>query len=217
MLKLQITNELYEYVLEHSIKENQFLQEIQTYNKSLANGIMQIPPEQGQFMALLAKITYAKKYLEIGVFTGYSSLIMAEAMGPKGKVYALDSNQEILDTALSFWRKAQVEPQIIPICGNALESLANLCTHEHPGTFDIAFIDANKNDYRKYFEYCYRLVKSGGIILIDNVLMQGKVIETPAPNYAKAIHEFNQFIFNDKRVEISLLPIADGLTIARKI
>ena len=215
-MKTNISNELYEYTLNISIKEHPVLKKIHEFNLTLTTGKMQIAPEQGQFMGLIAKITKARKYLEIGVYTGYSSLCMALAMGKSGKIYALDSNQEHLNIAQKFWQQADVDSQIINICGDGVNSLDKLLTHEHIATFDIAFIDANKRDYIQYYECCYQLIKAGGIIMIDNVLMAGKVLEDNPPAFAKAIIEFNQFIYNDTRIEISVLPIADGLTIAYK-
>lgn len=216
MLKIELTAELYNYLLQFSIKEHDILKQIRCFNQTLPNGDIQIPPEQAQFMTLLAKIIGAKKYLEIGVFTGYSSLAMALAMGSQSQIYAIDHSQKYLNIANSFWQLAGVDKQIIPILGEASDALDKLCSDQHLGSFDIAFIDANKSKYKEHYEYCYKLVRHSGIILIDNVLMRGKILNESSPKYVKAIREFNEFIYNDIRVDIVILPIADGLTIAYK-
>lgn len=216
MPKTNLTDELYNYVLKFGVKEHPVLSQIQEYNQTLPNGRMQIAPEQGQFMALLAKITKAQKYLEVGVFTGYSSLTMALGMGEAGKLYVIDNNQDNLDIAHKFWQLAGVKQQIKAILGDATVILETLSTPEHLATFDIAFIDANKSSYIEHYEYCYKLVRPGGIILIDNTLMNGKVLDASTQTHVKAVNHFNTFIYNDNRVDIVMLPIADGLTIAYK-
>ncbi|MBY0379175.1 MAG: class I SAM-dependent methyltransferase [Burkholderiales bacterium] len=214
--KTIINNDLYNYAIEYGVKEHPVLRQIREFNQTLPNGHMQIPPEQAQFMAILAKITNARKYLEIGVFTGYSALSMAIAMGSNSLIYALDNDDVNLGIAKNYWIQANVHKQINVLQGDAIHTLDNLCTNEHIGTFDIAFIDANKSDYKTYYEYCYQLVKTGGIILIDNVLMHGLVLDNNAPNYARTIHEFNQFIYSDIRVNMVMLPMADGITMVHK-
>lgn len=213
--KTEITDELYRYALNMGVREHPVLQKLREYTDKLQNSFMQIVPEQGQFMGLLAKIINAKHYLEIGVFTGYSSLVMALSMGKDAKVVALDNNQKYLQIAQQFWTEAQVDQCITIIEGDAKESCERLLA-KHTNFFDIAFIDANKNDYLKYYEYCYKLVRSGGLILIDNVLFHGLVTKPNQSNFVETIKRLNEFIYQDPRVEISLLPIADGLTIARK-
>ena len=203
-IKTNITKDLYNYAINSSIKEHPVLKKLRMETSKLATSKMQISVDEGQFIGLLAKIINAKKYLEIGVYTGYSSLVMALSMGKTGKIIGLDNNKDFINIAKSFW------------IDDALISLEKLVNDNQENTFDIAFIDANKNDYLEYYEYCYKLVRPGGLILLDNVLMQGLVIDKNPPNFVKAIKDFNQFIYNDKRVEISLLPFADGLTIALK-
>ncbi|MBP9743398.1 MAG: class I SAM-dependent methyltransferase [Burkholderiales bacterium] len=214
--KTEITSELYQYALDIGVKEHPVLRKLREYTAKLENSIMQIVPEQGQFMGLLAKIINAKHYLEIGVFTGYSSLVMALYMGKDSKIVALDNNRDYLQIAQKFWAEAQVDQYIKTMEGNAIESCEQLLASGHTNFFDIAFIDANKNDYLKYYEYCYKLVRPGGLILIDNVLFHGLVTKSNQPNFVETIKELNEIIYQDPRVEISLLPIADGLTIARK-
>lgn len=217
MPKTEITTELYNYAVKLGVHEHPVLTELRHKTEVLENAIMQIPQDQGQFMGVLARAINAKKYLEIGVFTGYSSLAMALQMGPDSQIIALDYDAKYTTIAQEFWQKAGVDGQITLMLDDAINSLDTLVKSEHLNTFDMAFIDANKNDYIKYYEYCYLLVKKGGIILIDNTLFYGEVAkDKPSKNFVKAIQEFNQFIYNDARVEISLLAIADGLTIAYK-
>ncbi len=214
--KTIITDELLDYAIQNSLSEHPVLKELREYNSNLANAHMQIAPEQGQFMALLAKIINAKKYLEIGVFTGYSTLVMAQAMGDNAQIIALDNNPQYLEIAKSYWSKANVYHNITTFVDNAINSLEKLINSEHVGTFDIAFIDADKTNYKSYYEYCLKLTKPHGIILIDNVLSSGRVLELNPKKFVTAIKEFNNYIYNDKRVDITILTIADGLTIARK-
>ncbi len=215
-LKTNITKDLYSYAIKLGVKEHPILTKLRIETAKLPNAQMQISVDEGQFLGLLAKIINTKKYLEIGVYTGYSSLVMALSMGPNGKVIGLDNNSNHIRIAQNYWAEAKVDKQIEIMLDDALISLDKLVQDNHKNTFDIAFIDANKADYPKYYEYCYQLVRAGGLILIDNVLMQGRVIEENTPHFVKIIKEFNQFIYNDNRVEISLLPFADGLTIALK-
>lgn len=215
--KVEISDALYEYALKYGVHEHPVLNDLRQFTVAgVAKPHMQISPDQGQFMGLLAKIIRAKKYLEIGVFTGYSSLVMALAMGSDAMVFALDNSLEHLEIAKQYWDKAGILKQFEVMHGSALDSLEALVQQNRHNYFDIAFIDANKTDYLEYYEYCYQLVRPGGLILIDNVLFHGQVLEEHPQNFVQAIKEFNQFIYTDKRVDISLLPIADGLTIAYK-
>lgn len=215
MQKTFINNALYEYILNNSIyKIHPTLIKLKQFTQTIKNSQMQISEDQGQFMSLLGKITYAKKYLEIGVFTGYSSLLMALALGSDSTIYALDNNQDYIDIAKSFWQEAKVEKQIIPLINDAKTSLETLI-NDHKETFDIAFIDANKDNYKAYYEYCLKLVKPKGLILIDNTLFHGEVLNKSS-KIGTTISDFNEYIVKDNRVYISLIPIADGLTIAYK-
>lgn len=214
--KIDISNELYQYAINVSVREHTVLQQLRVETAKLTNAVMQTPQYQAQFMGLLAKMTNAKRYLEIGVFTGYSALAMTLAMGSKGQTIALDNNKDYLKIAHTFWELAGVNNNIQVIEGNALESCKQLLESGHENFFDIAFIDANKTGYLNYYEYCYQLVRPGGLILIDNVLFFGEVLKDKPSNSARAIKQLNDFVYQDPRVEISLLPIADGLTIAYK-
>jgi len=177
---------------------------------------MQISPEQGQFMALLVEISGATKAIEIGTFTGYSSLCVARALPAGGRLVCCDISKEFTDIARRYWQRAGVDGRIELRLGPALDTLKDLAKHE-AGSFDFAFIDADKLNYLKYYEAVLKLLRPGGIALIDNVLWSGDVAN-PAVTDADtvAIRLLNEHLLTDRRVGISLIPIGDGLTIARK-
>ena len=178
---------------------------------------MQISPEQGQFMALLAQLMGAKKTLEIGVFTGYSALAVALALPDDGKVIACDISEEYTAIAKDFWERAGVSEKIDLRIAPALETLDQLISEDETGSFDLAFIDADKRNYENYYERALRLLRPGGLILIDNVLWSGKVVDpTITDKQTQAIREFNQKLHQDSRISLSLIAIADGLTLVLK-
>jgi caffeoyl-CoA O-methyltransferase len=178
---------------------------------------MQIAPEQGQFMALLAQLLGAKKTLEIGVFTGYSSLCVALALPPEGKIVACDVSEEYTATARRYWEVAGVAGKIDLRIAPALQTLDQLLAACEAGTFDFAFIDADKDNYDGYFELSLQLVRTGGLIAIDNVLWGGRVADPQVQDSStQAIRAFNEKLHRDQRVTLSLVPIADGLTLALK-
>lgn len=217
MIKLQLTDELYDYVIKYGVRTNKILDELAIFTNELSQHKMQSTPEQARFMMLLAKLINAKKYLEIGTFVGYSSLAMAIAMGPDSHIVTLDINQQYVDIAKQFWQKANVINQITAIINDASLTLANMSNNnEFIESFDMVFIDGNKSDYITHYEYCYQLVRKGGLIVVDNTLMAGKVILDKSPNYVTKIKEFNQFIYHDNRVEMVMLPFADGITMIYK-
>jgi caffeoyl-CoA O-methyltransferase len=179
---------------------------------------MQIAPEQGQLLALLIRLLGARKTLEIGVFTGYSAMVVAKAMGPKGKVVALDINEQFTAIARRHWAKAAVADRIDLRLQPAADSLKALVAAGEGNTFDFAFIDADKANYDTYYEYALKLVRPGGLIAIDNVLWQGKVIDSTDQSLdTVAIRAINRKIQQDSRVEASMVPIGDGLTLAMKL
>jgi predicted O-methyltransferase YrrM len=178
---------------------------------------MQISPEQGQLMALLVRLIGARKTLEVGVFTGYSAMVVANALGPQGNVVALDVSEEFTAIARRHWDKAGVADRIDLRLRPATESLEALVAGGESNSFDFAFIDADKVNYDEYYEYALKLVRRGGLIGIDNVLWGGQVIDsTDQTADTVAIRALNQKLHGDTRVELSMVPIGDGLTLALK-
>ena len=214
---LCVTEKLYAYMLSVSLREPDVLRQLRAETAQDENANMQISPEQGQFMALLVKLLGAKRTLDIGVYTGYSALCIGMALPEDGRVVACDINREWTNIAKRYWREAGVAGRIDLRIGPAMQTLAALIA-EGPESFDFAFIDADKKNYDVYYEYCLQLIRSGGLIAIDNVLWDGAVAED-ANNDPEtvAIRALNIKIQADPRVEMSLVPIADGLTLARKI
>jgi predicted O-methyltransferase YrrM len=214
---LNLNDSLYNYMLSISLREPEILKLLRHETSHLTGAQMQISPEQGQFMALIIELLQARKTLEIGVYTGYSSLVVALALPADGKVIACDINNEAATMAKQYWQKASVAHKIdlhlIP--GVALlEQLINKNEHE---SFDFIFIDADKDNYTNYYEKSLILLRQGGLLLIDNTLWSGKVADDSIiDNSTCAIRELNQKIHHDDRVTLSLLPVADGLTLARK-
>lgn len=179
--------------------------------------VMQISPEQGQLMAMLVRLLGARKTLEVGVFTGYSAMVVAKALGPLGKVVALDVSEEFTAIARRHWAKAGVADRIDLRLRPATESLKALVAAGESNTFDFAFIDADKANYDEYYEHGLKLVRRGGLIAVDNVLWGGKVIDSADESAdTAAIRALNRKIHDDSRVEASMVPIGDGLTLALK-
>lgn len=214
---IQLDNRLYDYLLSVSLREPEVLRQLREETASHPYGGMQIAPEQGQFMAMLVDLIGARRVLEIGVFTGYSSTRMALALPPEGRLMALDLSVEYTEIARRYWQLAGVADKIELRLGPALASLDRLIEDGASGSFDLAFIDADKGHYDAYYERSLRLLRPGGLLLIDNVLWGGKVAD-PAVDDAdtQAIRALNQKIHADDRVTAVLLPVADGLTVARK-
>jgi len=214
---LCITKELYNYMLSISLREPDVLRELRNETAQDENANMQISPEQGQFMGLLVKLLGAKQTIDVGVYTGYSSLCIGLVLPSDGRVIACDINREWTDIARRYWRKAGVEDKIELRLAPAQQTLEDLL-EQGVDIFDFAFIDADKKNYDMYYEYCLQLIRPGGLIAIDNVLWDGAVADA-AINDADtvAIRNLNQKIHTDSRVEISLVPIADGLALVRKI
>jgi predicted O-methyltransferase YrrM len=208
---------LYQYFQETSLREPEILVQLRQETAKHPMATMQISPEQGQLMALLVQLMGAKKTLEIGVFTGYSTLAVALALPADGKVIACDIDKEYTAIARSFWHQAGVADKIDLHIAPAIETLDKLIEQGQANTFDFAFIDADKSNYDNYYERAIQLVRPGGLIAIDNVLWGGKVADRNIQdNRTKAIRDFNQKLHRDERVIISLVPIGDGLTLALK-
>ena len=211
-----ITEELYEYMLSVSLREPDILRELRRETARYENANMQIAPEQGQFMALLVKILGAKYTLDIGVYTGYSSLCIGLALPSDGRVIACDINRQWTDIARRYWQDAGVADKIELHLAPAERTLESLLAQGQE-RFDFAFIDADKINYDSYYESCLQLIRPGGLIAIDNVLWSGSVADTADHDAdTVAIRDLNDKIHKDHRVAMSLVPIADGLTLIRK-
>ena len=214
---LKLTDSLYHYLLSVSLRDNSIYQALRSETTKMDMGNMQIAPEQAQFMGMLVSLIGAKKALEVGVFTGYSTLVVAEALPQDGIVIACDINQQWTEIAQKYWRLAGVDHKVDLRLAPANDTLNELIRNGQAESFDFAFIDANKEQQLDYYEHCLTLIRPGGLITIDNVLWGGSVIDpTNQSSDTKAIRQFNQFLFADNRVDISLVPIGDGLTLARK-
>lgn len=208
---------LYEYLLSVSLRETDVLRRLRQETAALPRAHMQIAPEQGQLMALLVRLTGARRCLEVGVFTGYSTLCVAAALPPEGRVIACDVNEEWTAIARRYWREAGVAERIELNLAPALETLDRLLAEGQTGTFDFVFIDADKSNYWNYFERALELLRPGGLAAIDNTLWYGRVAD-PAnqDDETRAIRAFNRRLHADARVDLSLIPIGDGMTLARK-
>ncbi|NEO97200.1 MAG: SAM-dependent methyltransferase [Symploca sp. SIO2E9] len=212
-----LDSELYNYLLSISLRESEILTQLRQETAQHTMSRMQTAPEQGQFMALLVQLMGAKKTLEVGVFTGYSSLAVALALPPEGKLVACDLSQEYTAIARRYWQNAGVADKIELHLAPAVETLDKLLLQGQAGSFDFAFIDADKNNYDTYYERSLELVRPGGLIAIDNVLWSGRVADSQAQdNKTKTIRALNKKLSQDQRVNLSLVPIADGLTLALK-
>ena len=208
---------LADYIQSIFLREPDILRQLREETAKLSMAQMQISAEQGQFMALLVQLIGAKKTLEIGVFTGYSALAVALALPNDGKVIACDISEEYMSIAKDFWGRAGVSEKIDLRIAPALETLEKLITEGEAESFDLAFIDADKRNYENYYERVLTLLRPGGLILIDNVLWSGKVVDpTITDKQTQAIREFNQKLHQDSRINLSLIAIADGLTLALK-
>jgi predicted O-methyltransferase YrrM len=214
---INLTDELTAYIRRVGIHEDADLAALREETAHHPSAIMQIAPEQGAFMALLVRMLGARKSLEVGVFTGYSAMVVAKAMGPEGRVLALDVSEEFTAVARRHWAKAGVADRIELRLRPAIESLKELVAAGETETFDFAFIDADKPNYDAYYEYALKLVRRGGLIAIDNVLWEGKVIDSSDKTaHTVAIRTLNEKVHGDKRVDGVLVPIGDGLTLALK-
>jgi predicted O-methyltransferase YrrM len=213
-----ITGALAEYVRAVSIREPEALMLQRLATDTDPHASLQIAPEQGQFLQLIARMVGAKKALEVGIFLGYSSAWVALALPPGGKLIACDVSEEFTRRARETWREAGVEDRIEPRVGPALETLDRMIAEGEAGTFDFAFIDADKTNYEHYYERALTLVRRGGVIVVDNVLWDGAVVD--ATNHTpdtEAIRAFNTKLLEDTRVAMSLVTLGDGLTVACKL
>lgn len=214
---LALDDTVYEYLLTVSLRESDILRRLREETATFPNPNMQISPDQGQFMAMLVRILQARRIIEVGVFTGYSSLWMADAMPDDGRLVACDVNEEYTNVARRYWREAGLEHKIELRLAPAVETLDALLREDGESRYDLVFLDAIKTEYRDYYERSLRLVRPGGLILIDNVLWSGKVADKRVDDDATcALRELNAFLHRDDRIDINMLPVADGLTLCRK-
>jgi len=212
-----IADEIYGYILDNSLREPPILEKLRRQTQEMPEGMMQISPDQGQFMGLVVRLTGARRVVEVGTFTGYSSTVMALALPADGHLVACDESAEYTDIAARYWREAGVADRIELRLGPAVGSLDALLTEGAAGSFDIAFIDADKVNYAAYYERCLELLRPGGLVMIDNVLWGGRTANAEVDDESTAaIRALNAAIHRDERVDCSLLSVGDGLTLACK-
>jgi O-methyltransferase len=206
-----------QYVFEKMASRSDVEQRLREETARLPHGGMQIGPDQAAFMAMLVRVSNVRRALEIGTFTGYSAMAVAAALPKDGELICCDASEEWTSIARCYWKEAGLENKIQLRLGPALETLEVLTKDNAAGSFDFAFIDADKPNYDAYYEFCLHLVRSGGLILLDNVLWHGKVADPKTTEeQARAMRALNEKILNDDRVEACLLTIGDGIMVARK-
>jgi len=212
-----LSSALQDYLIDRSLREHALLAELREETAKLPEVDMQIAPEQGQFMALLARLIGVRRYLEVGTFTGYSALAVMLALPKSAEATCLDVSEQWTAVAERFWIRAGLNDRMNLHLAPASETLARLISEGWGGDYDMAFIDADKTGYPDYYERCLELVRPGGLILVDNTLWDGRVAdrEDHDPDTV-AIREFNRRLRDDERVDLSLLPLADGLTVLRR-
>ncbi len=216
---LTLNDTLYQYVLDASLREHVELAALREATRTHKRASMQIAPEQGQFMALLVKLIGARRTIEVGVFTGYSALAVALALPDDGRILACDVSDEYTSIARPYWQRAGVAHKIELVLGPALDTLDARLAAGAAGQFDFAFIDADKANYDGYYERCLQLLRAGGLIALDNTLWSGRVAEKidPATDVdTAALQALNLKLRDDARIDLSLLPLGDGLTLGRK-
>lgn len=214
---IQVTERLHTYLMDYGVREPELMQRLRRETASLPGAGMQISPEQGQFMALLAELTGARRVIEVGTFTGYSALAVARVLPADGMLVACDVNAETTAIGMRYWQEAGVAERIDLRIAPAAETLQGLLDDGQAGSFDMAFIDADKSGYAAYYELCLQLLRPGGVILVDNVLWGGRVADAAATDEdTLAIRALNGQIRRDERVSMTIVPIGDGLTMARK-
>jgi O-methyltransferase len=214
----EFSAELLTYLRDVSLRDDDILADLRSHTRELPMGrTMQVMPEEGQLLGLLAALTQARTIVEIGTFTGYATLCLARALPPDGRLITCDTNPKWPRYAAPYWKRAGVHHLIDVRIGDAHDTLATLL-HEHgESAIDLIFIDADKTSYHHYYEKALRLLRPGGLIILDNTALFGRVIDPADQNEdTMAMRELNTFLHKDPRVDISLLPMADGITLARK-
>ena len=215
---LTLDDALHGYVIEHGVREHPELAALREATRYHPRAGMQISPEQGQLMQLLVQLLGARRTIEIGVFTGYSALAVALALPDDGRLLACDISDEYTRVARPYWKRAGVEHKIELVLEPAVNTLDARIAAGQAGQYDFAFIDADKSNYANYYERCLKLLRTGGVIAIDNVLWSGRVARPAEPGDADtlALQQLNNALHGDARIDLALLPIGDGLTLARK-
>jgi len=214
---LSLDDRLYGYLLSESLRDTPLDQALRTETDALALGVMQIAPDQAQFMTLLVRLCGARRAIEIGTFTGYSALAIARGLPADGRLITCDISREWTALAQRFWQQAGLAHLIELRLAPARDTLLSLIAAGEAGRFDFAFIDADKPALTDYYEACLTLLHAGGLIVIDNVLWGGRVADlADQDETTRAIRAFNRRLHEDPRIDLSLLPIGDGLTLARK-
>jgi len=213
---LQIDDHLFHYVIDHSVREHPAQAALREATRDHRYAGMQISPDQGQLMALLVKLLGARRTIEIGTFTGYSALAVALALPADGRLLACDINDEFTRVGKPFWQQAGVAHKIELILAPAQQTLDARLAAGEAGHYDFAFIDADKANYDAYYERCLKLVRTGGLIALDNMLWSGAVAQPSSDADTLALQALNNKLHHDERVDVSLLTVGDGLTLARK-
>lgn len=214
---LGLSPELYAYYQSITIRETDLLTQLRRETQDYPGHVMQITPEQGQFMAFLARLMGAKRIVEVGVFTGYSSLCLALTLPPEGILIACDTDPKATTIAQRYWQAAGVDDRVQLHLGPGVDTLTHLLEQGQGDSFDLMFIDADKRNYDRYYELGLQLLRPGGVILIDNIFWDGYVADpTMTDAQTQAIRALNAKLIQDDRIDVSVLPLADGLTLARK-
>jgi predicted O-methyltransferase YrrM len=213
---INLDDTLYQYLLDHSLREHPEQTALREATAKHPRGGMQISPEQGQFMQLLVKLIGARRTIEVGTFTGYSALTVALALPRDGKILACDISDEYTSVGKPYWQRAGVADRIELLIAPAAQTLDARIAAGEPGQYDFAFIDADKAGYDAYYERCLQLVRTGGLIAFDNTLWGGDVARPARDDDTRALQALNDKLHTDERIDLALLPIGDGLTLARK-
>lgn len=212
-----LSDELHDYLLDVSLREPEVMQRLRAETAEHPRSEMQIAPEQAQFLQFLVRLIGARRTLEVGVFTGYSSLAVAMELPPTGTLVACDVSEEYTQVARRYWEKAGVIDRVDLRIAPAEETLAALLEDGQEGTFDFAFIDADKTNYDTYYEQSLQLLRPGGVIALDNIFRGGRVADPEVKDESvRAIQRLNEKLHDDERIDLSMLPLADGVTLAMK-
>jgi predicted O-methyltransferase YrrM len=213
---IQFDDRLSQYVIDHSVREHPAQAALREATRTHPHASMQIAPDQGQFMALLIRLMGARRAIEIGTFTGYSALTVALALPADGRLLACDISDEFTRVGKPFWKQAGVERKIDLVLGPALATLDARLADGEAASYDFAFIDADKVNYDGYYERCLQLVRPGGLIAFDNTLWSGAVAQPAKDDDTRALQALNDKLHADERIDVALLTVGDGLTLARK-